>query len=154
MQLTIVPSDRVVYIDRVPYGDIDMTWVPDIDEKKIHAVQWLDDSGEIEFVGPHQNLQITKLGVFENAVSLWKEKKKGSDEIIKEREERLRKDQEMQEMRLKEILNEIEEQFIKDQIQHNAHVVNFEDDNDNDNDDDTDKEEDLFYDIEELLKEI
>lgn len=109
MQLTIIPSDKVVYIDSVSYGDIDMAWVPDIDEKKIRAVQWLDGSGEIEFVGPHQNLEITKLGVFENAVSLWNEKKKESDNVINQRleeDERLKKEKEKS-------LKEIEDQFIR-----------------------------------------
>ena len=76
MRLSIIPSDKVVYMDGVPYVDIDLSWIDDIDGKKVHAVQWADGEGHVEFVGPHQNLQFSELGVFEKAKSLWNEKKK------------------------------------------------------------------------------
>jgi hypothetical protein len=126
MKLTIIPSDKSVYIDRVCYFDIDMTWIPDIDGKKVHAVQWLDGGGEIEFVGSDQNLKITTLGVFKKAIDLWNEKKEEEDKLIQdqlEQEERLKKEEE-ERMRSMFIVTPEEE------------------------------DEDLFYDIEELLKEI
>jgi hypothetical protein len=132
MKLTIIPSDNTVYIDERCYFDIDMSWISNIDGKKIHAVQWLDDEGEIEFVGSDQNLKITTLGVFEKAVDLWNEKKEEEEVLIQQRleeEERLRKEEE----------ERLQAQFLE------THIPASEDE---------DEDEDLFYDIEELLKEI
>jgi hypothetical protein len=132
MRVTIIPSDGTVYVDHVAYGDIDMTWVPDIDEKKIHAVQWLDSEGEIEFVGPHQNIKIKTLGVFQKGVDLWKIKKQEHEWLIK-------KQLEEEEKRKKEEEERLQAQFLE------THIPASEDE---------DEDEDLFYDIEELLKEI
>jgi len=143
MRLTIIPSDNTVYINGKSYGDIDLSWIPDYDEKKIHAVQWLDEDddgqgeGEVEFFGPHQNLKITTLGIeefctFEKAIRQWNEKKEEEDALIQQRleeEERLRKEEE----------GRLQAQFLETHIPAS---------------DDEDEDEDLFYDIEELLKEI
>lgn len=137
MRLTIIPSDTTVYVDGVAYSNIDLTWIPEIDGKKIHALQWLDGTGHIEFVGPDQNLEITTLSLdgicnFEKAIDLWNEKKEEHDNLIKkqlEEEERIRKEEE----------DRIQAQFLE------THVPASEDE---------DEDEDLFYDIEELLKEI
>lgn len=132
MRLTIIPSDNTVYVDQVPYGNIDMDWISDIDGKKIHAVQWLDDVGEIEFVGDHQNLKITELGSFQKAIDLWNEKQKEYEAFLQkqlEEEDRLRREEE----------ERLQSQFLETHIPAS---------------DDEDEDEDLFYDIEELLKEI
>lgn len=129
MRLTIIPIDTAVYVNGVSYANIDMSWIPDIEGKKVHAVQWNQDHGEIEFVGPYQNLEITELGVFEKAIDLWNEKKEEHDIFIQkqlEEEERIRK----------------EAQLVLE-----SNLLATEDDS-------MDEEEDLFYDIEELLKEI
>ena len=81
MRLTIIPCDKSVYIDGVAYLDIDMTWIPTIEGKEIHAVQWSNDEGEIEFVGNFQNLKIETLGVFEKAIKLWKVQKEKSEKL-------------------------------------------------------------------------
>jgi hypothetical protein len=134
MRLTIIPEDRTVYIDRVSYGNIDMSWVPEIDGYKVHALQWLDGEGEIELVnkvGP--NVKITELGVFKKAIDLWNEKKIEQDKIKQE--------QLMEEERLKqEEIERVKAQFVL------TSMVTV-DEND-------DEEDELFYDIEELLKEI
>jgi hypothetical protein len=131
MRLTIIPEDRTVYIDRVSYGNIDMSWVPEIDGRKVHAVQWLDGEGEIELVNPTgPNVKITKLGVFEKAIDLWNEKKIEHEKLEQERL--------LEEERLKQ--EEIER--VKSEL-----LLTSGDDSD-------DGEDGLFYDIEELLKEI
>lgn len=170
MKLTIIPADNFIYVDGTGYGNIDLTWVPNIDDKKVHAVQWLDDEGEIEFVGPHQNLRITELGVFEQAINLWNER---NDEEVARRKSEL----DLEERRKKDEEERLRSQFIS-----------FEDDDDDDfginideldevgerpyipptpehippievplaykEQTEEDEDEDLFYDIEELLKEI
>jgi len=99
MRLTIIPCDKSVYIDGVAYLDIDMTWIPTIEGKEIHAVQWSNDEGEIEFVGNFQNLKIETLGVFEKAIKLWKVQKEKAEKLEKQRieeEERIIMQQEEQ----------------------------------------------------------
>ena len=99
MRLSIIPCDKAVYIDGVAYLDIDMTWVPDIEGKEVHAVQWSNDVGEVEFVGNFENLKIEKLGVFEKAIKLWDAKKLETDKLEQQRleeEERLIMEQEEQ----------------------------------------------------------
>jgi hypothetical protein len=143
MRLTIIPSDSTVYIDGKSYGNIDLSWIPDIDEKKVHAIQWLDEDedgmgeGHIEFVGPDPNLEITTLGIegfcsFQKAIHQWNEKKVEEDAFIKQQLEE-------EERRKKEEEERIQSQFLE------THIPASEDE---------DEDEDLFYDIEELLKEI
>ena len=106
MRLSIIPCDKAVYIDGLSYIDIDMTWIPEIEGKKVHAVQWYNGEGEVEFVGNFENLKIKKLGVFEKAVELWNAKKKEFDKleqqrleeeqkVLREQEERKRVEAEM-----------------------------------------------------------
>jgi hypothetical protein len=146
MRLTIIPSDKTVYVDSVAYGDIDLSWLPPIDGKTIHAVQWYGDQGEgeVEFVGPHQNLKITSLGVenvcsFERAVEQWNVRREEEEAIIQarlEEEERLKKEEE--EMLQAQFLFEFNKTHLPTAGEEEV----------------DDEEEDLFYDIEELLKEI
>lgn len=132
MRLTIVPQDKTVIVDCVAY-DIDMDWVPEIEGKKVWAVQWIDGEGEVEFYGSSENLKITKLGVFQKAIDLWNMKKEEADKLEQQRlEEEARLLAEQEEAR-KAIFISVQD----DEIFH-----------------DTDADEDLFYDIEELLKEI
>jgi hypothetical protein len=99
MRLSIIPCDNSVYIDGVSYLNIDMTWVPKMEGKEIHAVQWFGNEGEVEFVGNFQNLKIKKLGVFEKAIKLWNDKKLEVEKLEQQRleeEERLLMEQEEQ----------------------------------------------------------
>lgn len=139
MKLTIIPADQSVYIDQISYGNIDLSWIPEIDGKIVQALQWSDNKGEIEFIGSHQNLEIDTLvldGIcnFEKAIELWNEKKEEEEALVQqqlEEEERLRKEEE-----------ERKAQFLETHIP----AATLEEESDED--------EDLFYDIEELLKEI
>ena len=151
MKLTIITSDERVYVDGVSYGDIDLSWIPDIDDKKVHAIQWIDEDndgvgeGEIEFVGPYQNLKITTLGIegfcsFQKAIDQWNEKKQEEETLHQEylaEQERLKKEEE----------ERIHSQFL---LFNQTHLPPTE----SEDSDIKEEEEDLFYDIEELLKEI
>jgi hypothetical protein len=170
MRLSIIPIDRSVYLNGIGYSDLDMSWVPDIDGKKVHAVQWYDTKGEVEFVGPDQNLEITELGIFQTAVNLWNERKEEEDALLQKRleeEERLKKEHE----------ERVRSQFISFDDEDGISIENFDDFVDevvaetyipptpnhippvepllpNQKVEEDDEDEDLFYDIEELLKEI
>jgi hypothetical protein len=173
VRLSIIPIDNSVYVDGVCYHNIDMSWIPDIDGKKVHAVQWLDQEGEIEFVGPAQNLKIGDLGIFEKAIDLWNEKKEEEDVFRqkqledeerrkKEEEERARSqfiyfyDDELDEdndlqTEIDEIDDLTERINIAPSESHIPPIKNIRHDEENG---EVDEDEDLFYDIEELLKEI
>ena len=81
MRLIIIPEDTMISIDGEPITGCDMSWVPEFVgditgvSQKVHAVQWYDDHGEIELVTRDNNIVITELGVFEQAVSIHAEKK-------------------------------------------------------------------------------
>jgi len=62
MRLTIVPSDSAVYIDEVMYSSLSMTSVPD----NVHALQWFDVGGWIEFKYGIPNQEITELPAWAN----------------------------------------------------------------------------------------
>jgi hypothetical protein len=47
MRLTIIPIDKVVYKDGVPYFNLNMPFIPE----NIHALQWYENVGEIEYKG-------------------------------------------------------------------------------------------------------
>jgi hypothetical protein len=46
MKLTIIPSDKTVYVDNYSLGNLDLSFVP----SNVHALQWKNDLGWIEFV--------------------------------------------------------------------------------------------------------
>ena len=113
MRLSIITCDKAVYIDGLSYIDIDMTWIPEIEGKKVHAVQWYNGEGEVEFVGNFENLKIKKLGVFEKAVELWNAKKKEFDKL-----EQQRLEEEQKVLREQEERKRVEaERFIQFEIE-------------------------------------
>ena len=124
MRLTIIKPDNAVYINGVCFDGIDLSWIPTFDGNEVHAVQWYDDRGEIEFTTPIDNLEITELGIFEKAIPLWE---KRNQEILEYEQEQIRLREEAEQTSLK---------------------ASKESDN-------YDEEyEDIYYNIEELLKEI
>lgn len=66
MRLTIIPSDKFISIDGQGLLDIeqDLSWIP----SNVHAVQWYDTWGEVEYKDETPNLRIKELGIFEQAV--------------------------------------------------------------------------------------
>lgn len=69
-RLTIIVSDGAVYRDQGAISNLDLTncGIP----SDIHALQWLNGSGHIEYVGPDHNDPITELPQWAlNCVALW-----------------------------------------------------------------------------------
>ena len=66
MRLTIIVPDKTIIIDGEAYSGIstDWSWVPD----NIHAVQWYDTWGEVEYCDDTSNERIEELGTYEQAV--------------------------------------------------------------------------------------
>lgn len=157
MRLTIIPSDKTVYLNNVCYGDIDLSWIPEVEGKTVHAVQWYDEDndgvgeGEVEFVGNHQNLPITTLGIegvckFDKVIEQWNQKKDEAEALIQkqlEDAERLKK----------EIEEEAQAQFLREQFEFRQNTIEYSELSEGEVEEEDD-EEDLYYDIEELLKEI
>jgi len=157
MRLTIVPSDGIVYKDGKGFSNIDLSWIPDVDGKTIHAIQWFDEDedgigeGHVEFVGPHQNLDITTLGIdkvcsFERAFHQWNDKRDEEEALHQEylaEQERLRIEEQ----------ERVKAEFLDFESNIQANQKFLPDLEDGDEGDDG-EEENIFYDIEELLKEI
>lgn len=80
MRLTIIPLDKIIFIDGEHLHDIkqNLSWIP----SSIHAVQWYDTWGEIEYIDGSPNERIEELGIFEQAVlDFNNEKKRIGDEL-------------------------------------------------------------------------
>lgn len=81
MRLIIIPEDTMISIDGEPITGCDVSWIPEFVgditgvSQKVHAVQWYDDHGEIELVTKDSNIEITELGVFEQAIAKHTERK-------------------------------------------------------------------------------
>jgi hypothetical protein len=72
MKLTIIPSDKAVYVDGISFLDLNLTQIPE----NVHALQWLNDAGFIEFNDGSANLIISNLPDWaNNSVVAWNEKK-------------------------------------------------------------------------------
>jgi hypothetical protein len=65
MKLTIVPDDRLIGIGGTFFENIqqDLSWIP----SNVHAVQWSDSSGEIEYNDGTPNEIISDLGIYAQA---------------------------------------------------------------------------------------
>ena len=93
MRLTIVPSENKISIDGQPLIECDVSWIPEFVgnitgvSQKVHAVQWYDDHGEIELVTTDNNIVITELGVFEQAITKYEERKLAIQKTIQETSE-------------------------------------------------------------------
>lgn len=131
MRLTIIKGDKAIYVNGVCFDGIDMSWIPTFDGNEFHALQWYDDHGEIEFTTPIDNLKIKELGVFEQALPLWEARRQ---EILEYEQEQVRLREEA------EAASIAYQKQMEERINNNA-VNEYED-------------EDIYYNIEELLKEI
>ena len=93
MRLIIVPGDTMISIDGEPIQGCDVSWIPEFVgditgvSQKVHAVQWYDDHGEIELVTRDNSIVITELGVFEQAIIKYEERKLAIEAEVKAAEE-------------------------------------------------------------------
>jgi hypothetical protein len=74
MKITIVPEDKTVVVNGVSANEIDMSGI----DEHIHAIQWQDDKGEIEWKesspnGLH-NEKIFSFETFEFILDLYQQK--------------------------------------------------------------------------------
>lgn len=103
MKLVIIPIDGAVYVDGFSYSELDLSFCP----SDVHALQWKDTSGWIEFKDNQdgtkpQNQTITELPE-------WALQSKGKWDAAKTAQEEL-------ERKLKEI-NEQSTSLINDVLQ-------------------------------------
>jgi len=65
MKITVIPEGKIIGIDGTFFGDIqqDLSWIP----SNVHAVQWSDSSGEIEYNDGTPNEIISDLGIYAQA---------------------------------------------------------------------------------------
>jgi hypothetical protein len=81
MKITIVPIDKIIGIDGEFLLNIqqDFSWIP----QNVHAVQWYETWGEIEYTDGSPNERIEELGIYEQAVGTYNnEKQRVENEII------------------------------------------------------------------------
>lgn len=66
MRLVIVPSDKYISVDNEGFLNIqqDLSWIPE----NVHAVQWYDTWGEVEYNDGSPNERIEELGIFVQAI--------------------------------------------------------------------------------------
>jgi hypothetical protein len=67
MRLTIIPGDKYIAIDNNGLSIVkqDLNWIP----SNVHALQWYDIWGEVEYNDETPNERIEDLGIFEQAVA-------------------------------------------------------------------------------------
>lgn len=67
MKLTIVVQDKTIIVDGNGLVGIntDMSWIPE----NVHAVQWYDTWGEVEYNDGTNNERIEELGIYSQAVT-------------------------------------------------------------------------------------
>ena len=65
MKLTIIPDGKIIGIGGTFYENVqqDLSWIP----SNVHAVQWSDSSGEIEYNDGTPNQIISELGIYSQA---------------------------------------------------------------------------------------
>jgi len=68
MKLTIIPSDEAVYKDGVSYLELNLVGIP----ADVHALQWEDTNGWVEYEDDKINESITELPQWAlNALEAW-----------------------------------------------------------------------------------
>lgn len=71
MRVTIIPEDGFVSVDGKGYGSLDLSFM----ESDIHALQWYDTDGEVEYQDDRgratRNEQITDLTPYQPALDAW-----------------------------------------------------------------------------------
>lgn len=82
MKITIIPTDGAVYKDGVSFSDLDLSFAP----ADVHALQWFDTKGWIEFSADEDfnkpaNQNITELPDWAStALTKWDEAKAALDQ--------------------------------------------------------------------------
>lgn len=69
-RLTIIPSDKSIYVDGLSYNEFDLIFIP----SDVHALQWAVDNGRIERVGEADELIKSLPDWAVKAEALWQER--------------------------------------------------------------------------------
>jgi len=77
MRITIIPEDGYVSVDGVGYTGISMNGVPE----DIHAVQWYENVGEIEYVGDVPNATVSNIDTLQPIINRWQAEKDRQDAL-------------------------------------------------------------------------
>lgn len=81
MKLTIINSDKAVYIDYKPYSQLSLTNIP----QEVHALQWKDTEGHIEYNNGMPNEIIKDLPNWAVEAKLeWEDKDAKYNELIQQ----------------------------------------------------------------------
>jgi hypothetical protein len=85
MRLIIIPSDKLISIDGQGILQIqqDFSWIP----SNVHAFQWYETWGEIEYTDGSLNEKIEELGIYEQAVDTFNNEKQRLEDEQKARAE-------------------------------------------------------------------
>jgi hypothetical protein len=71
MKLTIISIDKAVYVNGISYNNLNLTNIP----LNIHALQWIESQGHIEFNDGTPNQEIFELPIWANdAYDIWNKK--------------------------------------------------------------------------------
>ena len=65
MRLTIIAEDKTVIKDNTACPKLDLSWLP----SNVWAVQWDGTKGEVEYSDDTPNLEISELGIYQQAVT-------------------------------------------------------------------------------------
>ena len=77
MKLTIIPNDGAVYINNYCYLDLALSGIP----TNVHALQWNETKGWIEYTDGSLNEDITELPSWTTScINLWNEAKAAEEE--------------------------------------------------------------------------
>lgn len=73
MRITVIPQDKFIAIDEESLFNVreDMTWIP----SNIHAIQWYETWGEIEYMDGKENEKIQDLGVYKKILTIFENEK-------------------------------------------------------------------------------
>lgn len=83
MKITIIREDQAVYVDGVSFASLDLSFM----DQTIHAVQWKDTKGWIEYVDTDDgtklaNEPIEDFAPFQSALDAWNVAKQAHDSAI------------------------------------------------------------------------
>jgi len=72
MRVTIIPTDGFVSINDANFSNLNLSFI----DSNIHAVQWYETHGEIEYKDPvtnhmTENREITSIDAFQPAIDAW-----------------------------------------------------------------------------------
>jgi len=76
MKISIIVPDKMVVVDGIGFSIEDMSFI----DSSIHAIQWKDTKGHVEFVEDENGIKplnnlITDLSPYQPAVNQWQVKK-------------------------------------------------------------------------------